>query len=366
MNILESVSLKNYTSLKLGGNASHFAEVNSEDQIPHLLEWANAFQKKTLVMGGGSNLVISNKDYEGLVLKINIDYLKTKSLESEYVLLEVGAGMNWDKFVEFTVENGFWGVENMSLIPGMVGAVPVQNVGAYGQDASGVVESVRVFDTVDKIFKSMTNEQCNFTWRHSVFNTSSKGRFIITNVVFRLSLIPVPNLTRVDLHNHVFENRSDKDVSNITQDIIRASVIALRTSGRNLPNVESDNNVGTFFQGTLVENKRFYQLFVKVLFNFGLKEALQVLKCRLKFNHGNRFLLSSYIFLSSGKCEIPENENFKLFSNNPLVLVHDGEGTSDQLIDFINVIRGSVFKKTGILIAIEPELVGLEFNTKWE
>lgn len=364
MKIQKNVSLKDFTTLKLGGVCTDFCVVDFDEQLPFLIDWGKSAKKRLLVLGGGSNLVLNDHLFDGLVLKIEIQGIQIIKYLSGHVVLRVGAGVNWDEFVEHTVEHGYWGAENMSLIPGTVGAIPVQNVGAYGQEASRIIAEVNVFDRVDEKFRVLTNSDCQFSWRHSIFNTTHKNRYIITTVDFKLATSPKPNLKRLVLQKTVDDLKVKRigadDEKNLQQSLIRKAVITLRTSGRNLPNRETDYNTGTFFPVNLVNKNNFYSVFFKILSRLGLKAAFKVLACRIKFIEGEYFKLPSNLLINSCGCKNIASKNFKLFENNQAVLIHNGKGSAEEFIEYIDLIRDCVFKKTGILIPIEPEIISTE------
>ncbi len=186
MTVLENVPLAPLTTLKVGGPARYFTEPKSATEVADAVNFARSRDLPLFVLGGGSNLVISDAGWPGLVLKLAISGIDQRE-ENGKALFEVGAGEEWDKFVARAVARNCAGVECMSGIPGSVGGTPVQNVGAYGQEVSETIQSVLVFDLKDGQVRELCAEACGFQYRTSIFNTSERGRFIILRVTYGLT-----------------------------------------------------------------------------------------------------------------------------------------------------------------------------------
>ncbi|HQX57359.1 MAG TPA: FAD-binding protein, partial [Pyrinomonadaceae bacterium] len=174
------------TTLKVGGAARYFVEVSSEDELIKALGFAKENDLNLFILGGGSNVVISDSGFDGLVVKIAIKGMIETAREGKRVELSVGAGEDWDSFVAFAVDRGLTGVECLSGIPGLVGGTPIQNVGAYGQEVSETIVSVRCLDRLSGAIVEMTNVDCSFSYRKSIFNSTSRERYIVTSVKFEL------------------------------------------------------------------------------------------------------------------------------------------------------------------------------------
>src|SRR6266478_5680300 len=187
MNILENVALAPLTTFKVGGPARYFAEPKSATEVREAIRFATSQNLPLLVLGGGSNVVISDAGWPGLVLKIAVSGIDERSsCDNGKILFEVGAGEDWDRFVARAVSRNCAGVECLSGIPGSVGGTPVQNVGAYGQEVAETIDSVLALDLRDGQIRELCAQACGFRYRTSIFNTSESGRFIILRVTYAL------------------------------------------------------------------------------------------------------------------------------------------------------------------------------------
>jgi UDP-N-acetylmuramate dehydrogenase len=195
LEIQENVALGPLTTMGVGGAARWFAEARTETDVAEAAAWAAGRGLPMFVLGGGSNLLVGDGGYAGLVLRMEIGGIK----ECGDGCFEVGAGVSWDEFVSRTVSAGYAGVECLAGIPGSVGGTPVQNVGAYGQDVAETIESVWVFDREQTVFAEMTREECRFRYRESRFNTDEPGRFVVLRVRFRLRAGGKPELKYAEL-----------------------------------------------------------------------------------------------------------------------------------------------------------------------
>src|SRR5271168_2730527 len=213
MTIQENVPLGPMTTLQVGGTARYFAEAKREDEIREAAQFAKTRDLPLFVLGGGSNLVVADTGWPGLVLRIAIGGITTPGANDaagSAVLFSVGAGVEWDDFVAQAVVQNCAGVECLSGIPGSVGGTPVQNVGAYGQEVSETIESVRVFDLKDDRTVVLPKPACGFRYRTSIFNTTERGRYIILRVNYRLKRGGAPSLKYADLQKHFTEHLAEK------------------------------------------------------------------------------------------------------------------------------------------------------------
>src|SRR5438046_1250360 len=204
MFLQENISLAPLTTLKVGGPARFFVEAKSAGEVQEAFVFAHSKDLPLFILGGGSNLVVADRGWPGLVLKVavpGIDQRPGTNADGK-VLFDVGAGESWDRLVSHAVVARCAGVECLSGIPGSVGGTPVQNVGAYGQEVSETIESVQVFDLKDAQVRELCNEACGFSYRSSIFNTSERGRFVILSVTYALTPGGEPLISYADLKNH--------------------------------------------------------------------------------------------------------------------------------------------------------------------
>ncbi|CDT25086.1 putative UDP-N-acetylenolpyruvoylglucosamine reductase [Vibrio coralliirubri] len=347
------VLLSKMTTLGVGGCAKNFHVIKDSDKIPHILE---GYEGDVIVLGEGSNLCFSDANHDSLFIKLENKGISVISEDEHSVIVSVSSGENWDDFVKYTISNDWWGVENMSLIPGSVGACPVQNVGAYGQDCRQVIESVRVFDTNENRFSSIDSEQCKFGFRSSVFNEVRKTRYIIVSVVFKLSKIAQPCVSRPIVRRAV---ASCTDES-LLQSVIRSEIVKERSNGVNLPNDDHLGCSGTFFRTSIVSQSQLFKVLLKTFLNLGPKTALLVAGFCWKYRSQDGCKLpSKFLINASGAANIETNSVF-LYPTNPAVLTTRLEKapTSEEILYVIKSVREIVYKKTGVKVPIEPTLIG--------
>jgi UDP-N-acetylmuramate dehydrogenase len=248
MDVHTDIQLKNYTTIKLGGPARFFADIHSKDELQSVYKNAKDRSLSIFVLGGGSNIVVQDQGFPGLVLRMCIPGFKTTHDDEVSTTIEVGAGENWDSVVKRTVDMNLSGIEAMSAIPGTTGAAPVQNIGAYGQEISDCLQSVEVFDTTNDSFVVLSNEQCDFSYRHSIFRDQEKGRYIICSVTLKLS----KNLPTPPFYESVQKYFDERNITHFSPRLIRDAVMAIRFD--KLPDPSDKPNAGSFFKNTIVES----------------------------------------------------------------------------------------------------------------
>lgn len=249
MKIHHNIDLKELNTFGLPAVAKNFIELADARDLPELCKRPE-FQRETVLwLGGGSNILLM-QDYDGLVVKMANKGIRETARENGFVFIEAQAGEVWHDFVLHTLEMGLGGLENLSLIPGTVGASPVQNIGAYGVEVKDVIQSVYCFDLETAQFVELDNAQCRFGYRESLFKQEGKGRYVIVSVVFKLKTEFIPNIRYGDLAAVLTEScggrvPTAKDVS--------AAVCKIRSA--KLPDPEVLGNVGSFFKNPVVSAK---------------------------------------------------------------------------------------------------------------
>src|ERR1700744_4580425 len=252
LQIQENVSLKNFNTFGIDVSAKYFVEIAHEDDLAELFMDPQWMHMKRLVMGGGSNMLLVN-DFDGLVIRINIRGIEHR-ISRDDVFVEAGAGEVWNDLVNYCVQRGYAGLENLSLIPGSVGASPIQNIGAYGVELKDVFHSCIAFELATGGFKTFTKADCRFEYRESIFKNELKGQYIIVSVKFHLSLVPNFNLKygaiEQELQNRGITSPTLKDVSQVVSHI--------RVS--KLPDPSTIGNAGSFFKNPIIPQEQFKQL----------------------------------------------------------------------------------------------------------
>jgi len=251
MIIKENISLLSYNTFAIDAKADYFIEYNSVEELQTALKSEIVKSNRLLHIGGGSNLLFM-KDFNGVILHSAINFIKKVSEDADTVMLEAGAVVNWDDFVAYTVENGWGGVENLSLIPGEVGASAVQNIGAYGVEVQDVIVKVNAVEIETGESKTFSVEDCQYGYRESIFKKELKGKYIITSVVFKLQKQPQFKLNYQHLEAEVLKN-GDINLQNI-----RRTIITVRES--KLPDPKIFGNAGSFFMNPVISKTHFNEL----------------------------------------------------------------------------------------------------------
>ncbi|MEA2715135.1 MAG: UDP-N-acetylmuramate dehydrogenase [Candidatus Parcubacteria bacterium] len=260
MEIKENIPLSSYTTFKIGGPARYFCIVADETELIEALEFAHGKKLPVFVLGGGSNILVSDEGFSGLVVKIEMkgisyrtDRAGKKGADAESCLVEAAAGEVWDEFVENTVSRGLYGLENLSAIPGTVGAAPVQNIGAYGAELSENIVSVRALDTATRSYVTLSPADCHFDYRDSIFK-HRKGLYVITRVDFRLSKNGKVNVSYRDLQDYF----AKRGASRPSLKEVRDAVIEVRAN--KLPDRKRWGTAGSYFKNPIVPLERFIGL----------------------------------------------------------------------------------------------------------
>ncbi len=354
IDIRENYSLKPHTSFKIGGPAKYFCEVYNVQDIAEALAFAEKTQLEWFILGGGSNTVISDNGYSGLIIAPIPKGIEIVEQNDNEVLIDVASGENWDEFVQYAIANDLWGIENLSYVPGNVGAFAVQNVGAYGQEASETVVHVEAYDTQSKELKVILNSECGFYYRHSIFNTLQKGRFIILKTRLRLFKFGTPNLTYPDLQKKYQTGKTPS-----LQDI-RNSIIEIRNQKYPYPTEARGGSVGSFFQNPLLSNEDQDRLDIKISENFPLEIQKSYQDLKAKFQSKKTGLKVSAFLIDICGLKGTVFGGAIINPNQPLVVLNTGNATAEDVLGLASIVRNAVFAKTGIVIPIEPELIGFK------
>ena len=246
LNYQEQVSLRQHTTLKTGGFAKLFVEISSESELKAAYQFACERGLPVLVLGGGSNMLIADEGFPGLVIKITLHgsrYVEQAG-ESNEVLMEVQAGESLDAVVAKSITDGWYGLENLSAIPGTVGATPVQNVGAYGVEVADIIHSVKVYDCATDSVKILAKEECVFSYRHSLFKTSEGERYVVIAVTFLLTKSFVPKISYTDLKNYFGDHIP-------TAIEVRTAVQMIRS--KKFPDWTIVGTAGSFFKNPIIQ-----------------------------------------------------------------------------------------------------------------
>ena len=337
MTIEENVKIAPYTTFCSGGSARFFSMATSEDELHEALSFAAKQQIPFFVVGGGSNVLFSDVGFDGLVICV-----RTKGIsyaeKGSFVFVTAEAGEEWDAFVEDSVMHGLWGLENLSLIPGTVGASPVQNIGAYGVEIKDVIDSVRVLDTRSGEVKLLSCSECEFGYRSMSFKKKGRKHLIILSVTCRLTRTPTPRLAYKDIQSFFGANTSPSLRE------IREAVISIRQG--KFPELSLWGTAGSFWKNPIISKAKLDELRVlwPELPAFSVSENEYKIPLAWILDIGLH--LKGYMV---GRC--------RLFEKQPLVLVAHKETPSHEIDAFARAIEKKVYDSTGITIEREVELV---------
>jgi UDP-N-acetylmuramate dehydrogenase len=240
MKIFNDFSLKQFNTFGLNVNCDAFVEVEFAEEIYSVNKMFELNSAKHLIVGQGSNILFT-KDFDGIVIHPVFNNCRIKNQNKKSVLIEVEAGKNWNEFVQFTVSNNIWGIENLISIPGLAGAAPIQNIGAYGQEVKNVIEYVQFFDFADGLFKIYENSLCKFDYRNSIFKNELNGKGLIISIEFRLSKTPKPILDYGNVKDEILKSG-----------IINPSIVQIATTisnirSKKLPDTDKFRKCRKFF-----------------------------------------------------------------------------------------------------------------------
>ena len=343
MQIQQQVPLAPLTTFNVGGPARYFVEAHSEEDVRTAVAEAHSRRWPLFVLGGGSNLVISDTGWPGLVLKIALTGIAERR-EGTRMLFEVAAGEDWDSFVAHTVARDCAGVECLSGIPGTVGGTPVQNVGAYGQEVSDTITSVRVLDTVSGKICELQNADSGFAYRTSIFNARERGRYIVLLVTFALTPGVSAHNEYADLKNY-FAGRSSPPTLAETREAVRA--IRLSKAMLIVPGDDDCRSAGSFFKNPVLTREAFEQLQSRTgpIPNFPARDGMVKVAAAWLVEHAG---------FTKGLARGPVG----ISRRHALAIVNRGGATAADIIALKNDIQQRVLDAFGIQLHPEPVFVG--------
>jgi UDP-N-acetylmuramate dehydrogenase len=343
MEIQENLVLAPFTTFGIGGPARWFVQATTESEIVEAVSWARKQSLPLLVLGGGSNLLVSDAGFAGLVLRVALKGVEAENAANGRVY-RVAAGEDWDGFVQRAVTNDCSGIECLAGIPGTVGGTPVQNVGAYGQEVSETIERVRVLDLETLNFYEMPAEKCGFGYRSSVFNSSEKGRYLVVRVDYRLSPGGSANLGYADLQK-AFPEGSDPSLIEVA-----AAVRKIRKSkGMLLVDGDPDcRSAGSFFKNPILSKTQFAELTAR------LKQEPP----HYPAGSDQVKLPAAWLIEQAGFPKGFRLGRAGISLRHTLALVNRGGATAAEMLALGDVIVAGVGTKFGVELQMEPVLVG--------
>ena len=342
IDVLQNVALAPLTTLKIGGNARFFVVAKTESDVVEAFEFAQKNNLEIFVLGGGSNVLISDQGFDGLVLKISLKGIfLSAELPADSSLVTASAGEDWDQLVAYCVELNLAGIECLSGIPGYVGGTPVQNVGAYGQEVSETIVSVRCFDRTKRAVVTLTNGDCGFSYRTSIFNSTMRELYVVLSVTFELQQGAAAKPVYKDLVEYFYGRQPSLSE-------VREAVISIRRSKSMVIDAADPNSksAGSFFKNPVVERMKLDEIrkdFPQVpSFDFGDKVKIPAawLIENAGFNKG-------FVCGSAG-----------ISTKHPLALINRSNASAEEMIVLKDMIQTAVNQKFGIALKPEPVFVG--------
>lgn len=334
MKLFENYSLKNLNTFRVDVKTKRFVIIETVNELRTIFDGLELSKEKFLVLGGGSNILYT-KDFEGTIIHPDIKSFSVIDEDDKSVFIKAEAGMIWDDLVKYCVENNFGGIENLAMIPGTVGAAPIQNIGAYGQELKDTLYEVEYFDLKDREIKNLSSEQCQFGYRDSVFKNSMRNKFIILSVTFKLNKNSEPIISYGNIANQLSKagitKPTIKDVSNIVRKI--------RTE--KLPDPNQLGNAGSFFKNPVVDEIKFEEIKTKypdIPF----------------FRQENKIKIPAAWLIEKSGLKGFRKGNVGTYSTQPLVIVNYGNASGREIVEFAYLIKSKVFEK--FQIGLEPEV----------
>lgn len=337
LEVKSNYNLKALNTFGLDCIANYFVEINQLEQLTELKNLP-IYNLEKLILGGGSNILFT-KNFEGLVIKISLRGISLVQEDDQSVIVEANAGENWHEFVMWCIEKNYCGLENLSLIPGCVGASPMQNIGAYGVEIKDVFYELTAWNLISGEFKKFSLDECKFGYRESVFKRELKNQFLITSVKFKLTKNASTNTTygaiNSELEKMGISSPSIKDVSD--------AVTAIRTS--KLPNPKEIGNAGSFFKNPEIENERYNVLKIK----FPNIVAYPL-------DNGNVKLAAGWLIEHCGLKGF-EHEGAAVHSKQALVLINKNNSTGKSIFNLSTYVMQKVFDTFGVNLEREVNII---------
>jgi UDP-N-acetylmuramate dehydrogenase len=338
LRIEQNVPLGPLTTIGIGGPAKYFVRASTTDEIREVVAWAADQREPLFVMAGGSNLLIADEGFDGVVMQVALRGITVQSEDPTSAIVRVNAGERWDDFVAMAVAGGWAGVECLSGIPGSAGATPIQNVGAYGQEVSETIIRVEVLERDTGRAVTLTNWDCDFAYRHSVFKSSAKDRYIVLGVTFRLTPNGAPAVRYPELQKAVGAHPSLQDVREAVIAIRRRKAMVIDPSD---PDTRSD---GSFFTNPVVSRADYETLAHHDMPHFPSGDQVK--------------LSAAWLIEHAGFYKGWTFGNVGLSSKHTLAIVNRGGGTAREVLEAVRLIQSAVREKFGVELLPEPNFIG--------
>jgi UDP-N-acetylmuramate dehydrogenase len=333
--------LSKYTSLRVGGPAKKIVHVSTEAEIITAIQESEG--SPILIMGGGTNVLIADTGFDGTVIHISNDSIQAEMDACSGATLTIGAGQNWDEFVQTTIDRGLAGLETLSGIPGSVGAAPIQNIGAYGHELSEFITRVRTYDREEKQVKTFTNSQCEFSYRGSHFK-EHPGRYVILDVAFQIRTGEMSDpITYVELSKKLGIEPGEK----ASVVAVRSAVLELRASKGMLISEDPDSwSAGSFFTNPIISQQA--------------ADSLPNATPKWPLNDGRVKISAAWLIENSGIHKGDAIGGARISTKHVLAITNSGSATASDIAALAKKARDQVKEKFGITLIAEVNLIGIE------
>lgn len=337
----ENVSLAPLTTLGIGGSARFFIEAESESELIAAIEFAEARDLPVFILGSGSNVLVSDEGFPGLVVRVAIKGVEWREE------ITAGAGEDWDDFVRQCVERNLAGVECLSGIPGLVGGTPVQNVGAYGQEVSETITQVRAFDRQTKQIVELSNAECGFRYRTSIFNSTERNRYVVLAVSFALKVNGEPALRYPDVKNFFADKTDQPTLAKVRQAVIE---IRSRKGMVIVPDDPDCRSAGSFFKNPVLSAKAFAKLEATA----GERPP--------SFPAGDGYVKipAAWLIERAGFQRGYAKGRAGISSKHTLAIINRGDATANEVLELVKEVQECVAEKFGVRLIPEPVFVGFD------
>jgi len=355
MRIEENKLLAPFTTFGIGGPARWFVEAESEEDVAEAAAWAGDHGMPLFALGGGSNLLVSDSGFNGLILRVGLRGVAAEDASAQpgQRVYQVAAGEDWDHFVERTVQDQCAGVECLAGIPGTVGGTPVQNVGAYGQEVASAIERVRAFDLLEHRFGEFQASECGFAYRRSRFNSMDRGRFVVTRVDYRLSPGGTPTVRYADLRRALAEREAAAGEPSLAE---VAAVVRRVRQAKGMLMVEGDpdcSSAGSFFKNPVVAEEQIRQIAAA-----GAKEPPRFPAGPGAENMGRVKVPAAWLIEQAGFSKGYTLGAAGISSRHTLALINRGAASAAEVLALAGQISAEVEARFGIRLEMEPVMIG--------
>jgi UDP-N-acetylmuramate dehydrogenase len=334
--IRKNYSVKSYNTFGLNYKSDVFVSIDSENEAIKLFQ-EGSFKKPILILGRGSNILFT-ENYNGTIIHPETGGMSIEEENSDFLIVSAGAGVEWDTFVGWTVDNGFGGLENLSLIPGTAGAAPIQNIGAYGVEVKSTIEKIRAVSVENGVVREFNRNECRFGYRSSIFKTELKGRYLITRVFFRLATRPLLNLNYGSLAGEVAA------LGGASLQNVRRAVIKIRRS--KLPDPEVIGNAGSFFKNPVIDISNAETL----------RKRYPEMPCYDDSSGGIKLAAGWLIEQCGWKGK--RSGNIGVHDKQALIIVNYGGASGREIFSLSEEIRKSVWYRFEVELEREVEVIG--------